>query len=477
MRNSRPSLARFLPALLALPVLSGAARLAPPNVTVGEHLQVIASISLDEAAPPGGLEITLASSDPERVLLSGTADEAGSPTLKLTIRAGFRGSPEYYVQGRARSGSATYTASAPGFTTGSAIVTLAPSGFILARSGMGLSSLLTTTGAGKTDLLIHPAVLDTELNFLHPQPLAGGRSVTLKLTNSNPQVGTIPASSITLPGGSASSTIEFHPLAPGQTVLALSIPHGFAVPSQFSQVAATVVLPGMAISDDMAIGYNLQTGGALSLGEPAPAGGVTVTLTSSNPDKMLLSKSRSEPGSDRIHLSIPAGGVNASYFLQSLAGSGTVTYSAEASGFRSRTATVALTPSGLVIGGPQGPPDEAELLVKEIAEGPHGFVASLEAGPTVVTAYTVQLDPVTHRGADLTVQPVRPGAAIQAVLRNSNPLVGTVKAMAMTITGDSSSAVTHFAPSNAGSTTISIETPSGYTKAANSTSLTVTVKD
>jgi len=342
---------------------------------------------------------------------------------------------------------------------------------------MGLSSLLTTTGAGKTDLLVYASVLDTDLNFLHPQPLAGGRSVTVKLTNSNPEVGTIPASSITLTGGSASSTIEFHPRAPGQTILALGAPHGFTVPSQFSQVAASVVLPGLAISDDISIGYNLQTGGALSLGERAPAGGMTVTLTSANPDKMLLSRSPSEPGSGCIHLTIAAGGVNASYFLQSLATSGAVTYSAEAPGFRSRTATVALTPSGLVIGGPQGPPDEAELLAKEIAEGPHGFVTSLQADPTVVAAYTVQLDPITHRGADLTVQPVRAGATIQAVLRNTNSLIGTVKATAMTITGGSYSAVTYFTPLSAGNTTISIETPSGYTKPANSTSLTVTVKD
>ena len=137
-----------------------------------------------------------------------------------------------------------------------------------------------------------------------------------------------------------------------------------------------------------------------------------------------------------------------------------------------------LTPSGLVIGGPQGPPDEAELLVKEIAEGPHGFVTSLAApAPTIVTAYTVQLDPVTRRGADLTVQPVRAGATIQAVFTNSNPAAGTLKSMDMTIPGGSSSAVTHFTPSGLGTTVISLATPAGYTKASNSTSLTVTVKN
>ena len=106
------------------------------------------------------------------------------------------------------------------------------------------------------------------------------------------------------------------------------------------------------------------------------------------------------------------------------------------------------------------------------------LVTSLrDPAPTVVTAYTVQLDPVTRRGADLTVQPVRPGASIRAVLTNSNPAAGSLKAMDMTISAGSSSAVTHFAPAAVGSTIIAVTTPPGYAKAANSTALTVTVRE
>ena len=172
----------------------------------------------------------------------------------------------------------------------------------------------------------------------------------------------------------------------------------------------------MAVTDEISIGYNLQTGGSQHLGEPAPAGGVVVTLTSNDPAKLLLSRTPDQVGSDCITIAIPAGGVGgASYFIQALAGSGEVTYTATAPGFRTRTGTVTLTPSGLVMGGPQGPPDEAELINKEIAEGPHGFVTNLaERAGTIVTVYTVQLDPKTHRGADLTVQPVRAGVTIKA---------------------------------------------------------------
>ena len=221
---------------------------------------------------------------------------------------------------------------------------------------MGVQQLLTTTGAAKTALLVYTALLDSEMNFVYPQPVAGGKSVSVTLTSSNAQVGTVSPAAITFEGGTAGADIEFRPLTAGQTALSVSVPRGFSVPAQFVSVATTVLVPGMAVTDEISIGYNLQTGGSLHLGEPAPAGGVVVTLTSSDPSKLLLSRTADQVGSDCITIAIPAGGVGGSYFIQALAGSGEVTYTATAPGFRTRTGTVTLTPSGLVMGGPQGPP-------------------------------------------------------------------------------------------------------------------------
>ena len=194
----------------------------------------------------------------------------------------------------------SYTASAPGFASGSGIVTLAPSGVILARSGMGVPNLLTTTGAGKTDLVVYTALLDSDLNFVHPQPVAGGRSVSVTVTSSNPKAGAVAPSTVTLAGGSAVAGVEFRPVTAGQTTLSVSVPEGFSAPAQFAQVSATVVAPGMAVTDDLSIGNNLETGGTVSLGEPAPSGGLVVTLTSSDPAKLLLAPSPSHPGSECI---------------------------------------------------------------------------------------------------------------------------------------------------------------------------------
>jgi hypothetical protein len=470
-------------AILALPItmapmLLGAAGLMPDNVTVGQHLEIIANVALGEPSPAGGLRLTLTSADPKLVLFSRTSEEAGSPTLELLVREGYRSSPEFYIQGLGKSGAVAYTVSAPGFASGSGKVTLAPSCVIFAKSGMGTSNLRTTTGAGKVELAMYSVLLDSDLNFVHPQPVAGGLHAKVEITNSNPRVGTITPSVYTISGGSATASIEFQPLSAGETTLSASMPHGFSDSVQFRSVTVSVMTPGMGLTDEIAIGHNLQTHGTVTLGEVAGGEGVTVTLASSDPAKLLLSSSLTEVGSGKIAVKIGRGGFQGSYYLQSLAGVGTVTYKATAPGYRAREATVTLTPSGLVIGGPQGPPDEAELLSKEIAEGPHGFVTTMSAPePTVVTAFAVQLDPHTLRGADLTVQPVRAGASIKAVLTNSNPSAGKLEKSDLLITGGKSSAVTYFAPATAGSTVVSVVTPAGHTQARNSTSLSVIVKD
>jgi hypothetical protein len=463
--------------LLLPPALPAASRLLPDNVTVGQHLQIIANVALEQASPAGGVKLTLTSSEPKMVLFSRSAEAAGSPTLELLVREGQRNSPEFYIQGHARSGSVKYTASAPGFDSGTGTVTLAPSGVVFARSGTPIPDLRTTTGAGKLELAVYSVLLDSDLSVVHPQPVAGGLAARVELSNSDHRVVSLALSSLTIPGGSASESLHLRLLSAGAATLSAIAPHGFSNPAQFAKIAVTVTKPGIGITDDIAIGHNLEAHGTLTLGEVAPAEGVVVTLASSDPAKLLLSRSPTEPGSERIKLEVPGGGFHGSYYLHALTGAGTVTYKATAPGFRDREATVALTPSGLVIGGPQGPPDEAELLSKEIAEGPHGFVTSMSVRePTMVSAYTVQLDPTTHRGADLTVQAVRPGVSIRVALTNSNPLAGKLQNTDLTIAPGVSSAVTRFVPQSAGVTQVSVATPTGYTQARNSTSLTITVK-
>jgi hypothetical protein len=453
----------------------GAGVLTPPSVTVGQSLQESVSLTLQEAPTGEGLPIKLTSSDPSRMLLSTSPERAGAASITVTVRKGWRFSPEFFIQGLGKSGSVVYTASAPGLESGAGTVTLAPSGIIFARSGVGVPALRTTTGMG-AEVSLHSALLDSSLNYVAPQLVAGGLSVNVNITSSDKRVGTVATSALTIAGGSAIATTDFQPAAPGATALAVSVPPGFSIPAQFATLTATVTTPGMAVTDGVAIGQNLQIDGTVILGELAPAGGVEVKLTSSDPSQLLLSATPGDVGSGSITIRIPAGAANAPYYLQGIGNAGTVTTTAVAPGYLKRTGTITLARSGVVIGGPPGPPDEAELFSKEVADGPHGFLARLsERAPVHLLVYTVQLDPETHRSADLTVQPLRPGVSLTATLHNSNPAIGKVHTTSVIINAGSHTATTEFTPSKVGSTVISVATPEGFHKSANATSITVVV--
>lgn len=458
-------------------LLFGAGSSTPPELTVGAGLEVIANITLDEPAPLDGLEITLMSSDPAHLKFSRTPEGAGQAELTLKVRGGYRGSPDFYAQGFGEPGKVTYAVAGAGLTSASGTVTIANSAIVLARSGMGLQSLLTTTGAAPTELTVYTSLLDDAMHYLQPQPVAGGQSITAKLASSDPKVGILTPETVTIPGGSASATVKFRPLSTGQAYISIEGPQYFCKPAEFGRTTVTVIMPGISITDDVSIGHDLQLNGALSLGDAAGADGVLVTLASGDASKLLISSSAGAPGRESISVGIQPGGTSASFYLQALSDSGSVTYTATAPNFRSRTATVTLTPSGVVLGGPQGPPDEADFFSKEVAAGPHGFTTTIGADPPdPVAVYSVQLDSLTHRGADITVQAVRPGAALSVLLKNSNPSAGTLKQTDFTITGGHSAVITHFVPAGVGTTVISVTTPAGHIQAANSTALTVIVK-
>lgn len=460
---------------LISPLALSAAELVLPNFNVGRNLQTSGTITLPERAPEAGLEITLTSDDPSLLLLSRSPETAGAASIKLPVRAHFLDSPEFWVHARADKGSATYTATIAGSPVGKGKVTLFPSG-ILIVGPFKAPRFITTTGGAPSRITLYSVRLDSNLAYAEQQLVAGGLSVKVDITNSNSSVGVPISSQLTFDPGVPNVSVEFKPRSPGETTLALKMPDGFSMPTQYRAVTADVRAPGLALTDQVTVGQNLQVGGVAGLGEAAPEKGVEVTVTSDDPSRLLLSASGKEAGAKSVKLKIPAGQVNARYFLQALSRSGEVTYTASAPGFVSRTAKVVLAPSGVVIApSAYGPPDEAELHRKESTEVPRGFVCSLSnPSKTSLVVWTVQLDPVTLRSADVTVQPLRPGMSLKVELKSSNPAVGTI-APFVTIEGGSEHATTDFTPVSAGSVAISVITPEGFTISDNSTSIPITV--
>jgi hypothetical protein len=460
------ALAAFIGASAILP----AADLKPADVTVGKNLQTTAVIRLDDGAPPEGLDITVTSSDPKRLLLANGQDQEGAESIVVKVLPGFRISQEFWVQGFGDSGAVAYTASASGFAPAAGKVTLVPSSVVL-LGPYAAPKFQTTTGASPSRLAVRTMYLDAK-NNLQEQLLAGGKSVQVSVTSSEARVGSITEAVVTISGGYSTAFTEFKPAAVGSTTLAVSVPPGFAPPPAPAAVTAVVTQPGLAISDQVMLGHNLEIRGVLSLGEVAEDG-LTVTLSSSDPSKLLLSASPTDVGSGTLDVQIPAGGVNGVYYLQALAGSGSVTYTARAPGFRSRTATVTLTPSGVLITPARhGPPDEAQLTPSENA--PQRFVTAVSLGTSPLAVWTAQLDPVTKRGADVTIQPLRAGMSININIQNEKPGVGTIESQAV-IEGGSEFAPLNFEPAATGTTVISVSTPPGFTTPSNATKVTAVV--
>jgi len=441
---------------------AGSPGLVLTDVTVGQNLEGAASASLTGPIPKTGLQITVTSSDPSRLLLAPMPDAAGSPSITVNVQPGIR-EPEFFLQALGKSGTVTYTATAPGVSSGAGKVTLAPSGIVVAGPfGIGKPSFMTTTGATKPKITVFSVVLDSSMNYVGKQPVAGGHSVSANLVSSNTHVGTITPSTVKIAGGSSSGTALFQPAAEGETTVTVTVPPSFSTSAQFTAVTAKVSTPGLSVSEDLFIGKNLEAGGSMSLGEAAPADGVVVTLTCNNPDRMLLSPTATDKGSGSLKIKVPPGGIHGTYYMQALDGSGPVTYTASAPGYRTRTAKVTLTASGVVVAGP---------LSFTRAGGSPGFVARLSSGQqTPILVYTAYLDPVTHRSADVTVQPLRAGVSLTINITSSDPSVGTVAAP-VTINTASDTAETRFTPLKVGTTMVSVVTPEGYTPSSNATVL------
>jgi hypothetical protein len=457
--------------------LLSAAGIELANVTVGSSLQTSATFKLSEPAPEGGLQVTIKSENPSLVKLARRPDAAGTESIVVHVQGGFNESPDFWLQGFASKGEVAFTATAPGLTPGRAVVTLTPSSIAMVGP-FKASSFKTTTGGLPSRIVLHAARLTPEMEFAEQQAVAGGADLEVEIINSAREVGTVEPAKVTIPAGAPNATVDFKPAKPGSTTLSIKPPAGFSPPpAKYANVVANVALPGIALTDQVMIGQNLQIGANVGLGEFAGPNGVQVTITSEDETKLLISKSATEVGAKTAVITIKPNGVSSPFYLQALGKSGTVSYTATAKGFASRAAKVGLAPSGVVIAPkPYGPPDEAELF-KKGQEGARGFVMHLKKKDTMGLAiWTAQLDPVTLRSADITVQPLRAGMTITVNVESSNPAVGKVDT-GIVISGGSEIGSTEFTPLSLGTTMVTAITPAGFTKSANSTSVEAIVKE
>jgi len=457
---------------LAPSLLPGEQRLTVPDMTVGRNLETDAAIRLAEAAPEAGVQLTLTSDDPTKLLLSDTPVKAGKGTIVLTVARGASQSPSFCVQGLVDIGKVTYTVTAPGAGSAKGTVTLTPSAIVIVGPFKTPSFTTTPRGLARKIMLVS-AMLDSAGKPTEQQ-IAGGLKMDLKITNSNPDVGKLGYTSLTLSGGDSQAATNFTPAGLGSTTLAPSQPPGFSTPAEHAAVVVVVEQPGLAPPGDVYVGKDLQIKAVLVMGEPAPPGGLKVALKSDDGTKLVLSDKPDQLGSSSLTLDVPEGQATAGFFLQGLSDSGVVTYQATAPGYRGRDAKVGLAPSGVIVGWEKmGPPDHAAVSRKIAPRDDRGFWVSLsdpKATAWHMVVWTAYLDPEVGRAADITLEPLRPGVTVTVDLKSSNPAVGTIESPVKIKSGESWT-TSLFTPLSKGETMISVITPPGFTKSQNATSI------
>ena len=197
------------------------ARITLDNGTlVGNKLQAVASIFLSVPNASVTLQVTSGA-----ITLATTATGPSSTSITVPVTGN---SATYFVRGLASSGTATVSGTATNYISGTGTFVLAPSGFVIAGPGGEGSPFPDSIplAGGPSPITLKTAVLDANGNFVMPQALAGGSSVSVPVTNQDATVGTFPAT-VTYPGGSDSVDTNFTPLKTGQTRLAVGTPSGF----------------------------------------------------------------------------------------------------------------------------------------------------------------------------------------------------------------------------------------------------------
>ena len=428
--------------------------------TIGQNLEITGNVLLS-GQPGSPVPVTITSSNPSQLLFSASPTAAGSASITVTIQPPSSRSPQFYIQSLGNSGQVAYTVSAPGYKTLNANATLAPSGIIIwSPNGLG-QPYSTTSLSTPTTVNVEADVLDANNNPVAPQAVAGGLTVAVTIA-ADPSIGTITGSPVQIPSGQAdapSNSVQFVPnssiTSPVTNMITLTEPAGFNTPAIGQSISVTVNEPNVVASQStLTIGNGLQVQNFVTLGAPAPAPGLQVTITSNNPSNVKLAANPTDVGSSSITMTITTGGASAPFYVQGFGTSGTFTYTITAPGFKSKPGfNVTLTNSGLVMVGPLG-------------LGAPGANESVTSGPdSRWTIYTSALDASKNY---LQLQSAAATTAATVNLASQFTNIGTVPP-SLTISGGitppasctSTCATFTFTPVAAGNTNVSMTSSFG----------------
>jgi hypothetical protein len=287
----------------------------------------------------------------------------------------------------------------------------------------------------------------------------GGVTRSITMTSSDPSVllpvvdGVAQQGVIaTIAPGQSRATVNVRPIGVGSATIAPTGPGLIPAESPTVPQTVTVTVPTQSLSiNTFTLGSGLAQNPSLSVQTGIPVGGRTLTLTSSDPTRLLLAPNTTTLGSGQLSINMNAGSFSTSFVVMALEGvTGTVSVTATIPGYRDTTYTFTVVQGGVTLTGPSA--------TRTLAQGDEGFQAQVgvPSGNSVIPQFV-------RFGAP---------ASLTVTLTSSAPSIGTlvvggVAGSPTTVTipvGESLSTFNaatraNFRPLSAGNTTITATVP------------------
>ena len=298
----------------------------PASLTVPLGGTTSLPVIVSSPAPPGGLLVSLVSSNPAAVeLLTGT----------ITIPAGAVGA------------NATISGSAPGTAT------------VVASSPNFASASAQTTTQGNLNITVSsiqirpafPSTVTVDLQSAGSPVAAPAPGVPVSFAAGVPGCAAIAA--VTIPTGLTSATAAV--TYGGSATLPCTTTVNATAPDLTGDSISVTVNPNPGITLlnlPGLVGGGLMTSGFTARLAESNHGGVTVRITSSNPNVLLVSPNTTTAGTPFVDIPVANGSIDASFVIQGVEGAqGTVTLTATAPGFTQAQGTATVGDVGLQLSG------------------------------------------------------------------------------------------------------------------------------
>lgn len=276
---------------------------------------------------PMGTAVAVTSSDPQRLLVSRAPGEAGSASVTVPADS----QPIVYLHALGGAGRAVLRFEGTGVQPFEVTVGLQPMVFSLQTRELFVGAANEATAS------LRP--------FGRRRP--GAETIRVGLRIADPRIATLTPEvlDIGLEGIPSGLPVRIQGLSEGVTRIEIQAPAGVYTPLGSLPIVVRNQQPRFVT---YALGKNLQGGLQMDRGRaPAGGSGAIVKITSSDPAKVLLSRSASSPGSASISVAAPAGDTKTQlFYVQALDSEGEVTVTASGDGLET-SALVRLSPAWL----------------------------------------------------------------------------------------------------------------------------------